>query len=180
MIDLTNPKISFILLSSDKLDDMVSILYAKEYKIIPIKGYYKGQYEESVIAYNDDNDNDELRKDLIFLLNHFHQECGIIKYLGETNVRKTFVDGSEKPMGVVIYNTDADNISYLYNGVSFSFVEQVRYWKPTKKEDFRVGMLVEYFNNNKWFEKLVENPNDEYDKIYKLMIKYDKIRVMSK
>ena len=180
MIDLTNPKISFIFLSSDKLDDMVSILYAKEYKIIPIKGYYKGQYEESVIAYNDDNDNDELRKDLIFLLNHFHQECGIIKYLGETNVRKTFVDGSEKPMGVVIYNTDADNISYLYNGVSFSFVEQVRYWKPTKKEDFRVGMLVEYLNNNKWCERLVENPSDEYEKLYKLLIKYDKVRVASK
>ena len=180
MIDLTNPKISFILLSSDKLDDMVSILYAKEYKIIPIKGYYKGQYEESVIAYNDDNDNDELRKDLIFLLNHFHQECGIIKYLGETNVKKTFNDGSEKPMGVVIYNTDVDNISYLYDGVSFSFVEQVRYWKPTKKEDFRVGMLVEYFNNNKWCEKKVEDPTNEYERLYKLFIKYDKIRVVSK
>ena len=83
-------------------------------------------------------------------------------------------------MGIAIYNTDAENISYLYNGVSFSFVEQVRYWKPTKKEDFRVGMLVEYFNNNKWYEKKVEDPINEYDKIYKLMIKYDKIRVVSK
>jgi hypothetical protein len=83
-------------------------------------------------------------------------------------------------MGVDIYNTDAENISYLYNGVSFSFVEQVRYWKPTKKEDFIVGMLVEYFNNNKWYEKKVEDPINEYDKIYKLMIKYDKIRVVSK
>ena len=73
MIDLTNPKISYIVISSEKIDDIMSILYAKNYQIIPIKGYYQGQYEESLIAFG--VDNDELRKDLIFLLNHFHQDC---------------------------------------------------------------------------------------------------------
>ena len=170
---------SYVILSSDKLDDMISILYAKEYQIIPIKGYYRGQYEDSVIAFGR-VDNDNLRKDVLFLINHFHQECAIIKYLGETSVKKIFKDGSENPLGIVMYNTDAENISYLYNGVSFSFVEQVRYWKPTKKEDFRVGMLVEYFNKDKWYERLVEDPSQEYEKIYKLLIKYNKVRVASK
>ena len=178
MTGLDQPNTSYIILSSDKLDDMVSILYAKEYQIIPIKGYYKGQYEESVIAYGR-VDNDTLRNDVIFLLNHFHEDCAIIKYSGESTVKKIFRDGSERPMGIVMYNTDAENISYLHNGVSFSFVESKRYWKPSKKEDFRVGMLVEYFNNNKWYEKLVENPNDEFEKFYKLLIKYDKVRVAS-
>jgi hypothetical protein len=41
-------------------------------------------------------------------------------------------------------------------------------------------MLVEYLNNNKWCEKLVENPNEEYEKLYKLLIKYDKVRVASR
>lgn len=179
MIDLSNSKLSFILLSSDRLDDMVSILYAKDYQIIPIKGYYKGQYEDSAMALSN-IDNDELRKDLIFLLNHFHQECGIIKYIGETNAKKVFRDGSEKPMGVTLYNTDSENISYLYNGLSFSFVEQVRYWKPTKPEDFRVGMIVEYLNNNKWCQRKVENPKQEWEDMYKLLSKYDKLRVVSK
>ena len=67
---------SFILLSSDKLDDMVSVLYAKNYQIIPIQGYYQGQYEDCVIAFSN-IDNDELRKDLVFLLNHFHQEWSL-------------------------------------------------------------------------------------------------------
>lgn len=177
MADLSNPKISYMVLSSDKLEDMISILYAKNYQIMPIKGYYQGQYEDSVIAYGPDND--ELRSDLIFLLNHFNQDCGIIKYLGETNAKKVFSDGSEKPMGIVLYNTDSENKSYLYNGVSFSFVEQARYWKPTKKEDFKVGMIVEYFNKNKWFKKTVEDPQSEYENFYKLFIKYDKIRVKS-
>lgn len=179
MLDLQNQKISFILLSSDKLDDMVSILYAKDYTIIPIQGFYKGQYENSVLAFST-ADNDELRKDLIFLLNHFHQECGIIKYQGETGAKKLFRDGSEKPLGIVLYNTDAENISYIHNGLSFSFVEQVRYWKPTKKEDFKKGMLVEYLNNNKWYQQIVDDPSREYDDVYKLLIKYDKIRVASK
>ena len=151
---------SFILLSSDKLDDMVSVLYAKNYQIIPIQGYYQGQYEDCVIAFsNIDN-------------------C-VIKYLGETGVKKLFRDGSEKIMDISLYNTDSDNVSYLYNGLSFSFIEQQRYWRPTKKEDFRVGMLVEYLNNNKWYQKTVEDPNSEWDDIWKLLIKYDKVRVAS-
>jgi hypothetical protein len=179
MTGLEHRDSSFILLSSPKLDDMISILYAKEYQVLPIKGYYHGQYENSVMAYGL-VDNDTLRNDVLFLLNHFHEECAIIKYTGDTNAKKLFRDGSEKPLGIVMYNTDSDNMSYLHNGVSFSFVESKRYWKPTKKEDFRVGMLVEYFNNNKWYERLVENPNDEYERLYKLLIKYDKVRVASR
>ncbi len=175
---LEQPNASYIILSSSKLDDMISILYAKEYNIIPIKGYYRGQYEDSIISYGP-VDNDNLRKDTLFLLNHFHQDCAIIKYMGESNAKKIFKDGSEKPLGIVMYNTDSENISYLYNGTSFSFVESKRYWKPTKKEDFKIGMLVEYLNNNKWYEKKVENPNLEFEELYKLLIKYDKIRVVS-
>ena len=171
---------SYVILSSDKLDDMVSILYAKDYHVIPIKGYYRGHYEDSVIAFSKVDNNDELRKDILFLLNQFQQECAIVKYFGETSAKKIFSDGSEKPLGIVMYNTDAENFSYLYNGVSFSFIESVRYWKPTKKEDFKVGMLVEYFNNNKWYERKVENPSDEYESLYKLLVKYDKVRVVSK
>lgn len=178
-MDLSNQNISYILLSSDKIDDMVSVLYAKEYQVLPIQGFYRGQYENSAMAFCD-CENDDLRKDLIFLLNHFNQDCGIIKYKGETNAKKLHSDGSEKPMGIVLYNTDADNISYLHNGISFSFVEQVRYWKPTKLEDFRVGMVVEYLNNNKWFEKRIENPEDEWNRMFKLLSKYDKLRVALK
>lgn len=178
-MDLTNKNLSFILLSSDKVEDMLSILYAKDYQILPIKGFYRGQYEDSALAFSD-GDNDELRKELIFLLNHFSQECGIIKYKGETGAKKIFRDGSEKPLGIVLYNTDSDNVSYLHNGLSFSFVEQVRYWKPTKLEDFKVGMIVEYLNNNKWFEKMVENPEDDWNRMFKLLSKYDKLRVALK
>ena len=156
----------------------MSILWAKNYQILPIKGYYQEQYEDSALAFSA-IDNDELRKDMIFLLNHFHQDCGIIKYRGESGAKKVFKDGSEKPLGIVLYNTDAENISYLYNGVSFSFVEQTRYWTPKGKEDLRVGMIVEYLSNKNWIKKEVRNLDSEFEDMYKLLIKYDKIRVAS-
>lgn len=178
MLGLDKTNTSYAIISSHRLDDVVSILYAKEYQVIYLKGFYRGQYEDSVLTFGR-VDNDNLRKDILFLLNHFGEDCAIIKYLGDSNAKKLFKDGSEIPLGIVMYNTDAENISYLYNGVSFSFVESKRYWKPTKKEDFRIGMLVEYFSNNKWYERKVENPIDEYEKLYKLLIKYDKVRVAS-
>jgi hypothetical protein len=179
MLALQNENVSYLIISSPKLDDMMSILYAKEYQILPIQGFYKGQYENSIIA-SASVDNDQLRNDGIFLLEHFGEDCAIIKYVGESGAKKLFKDGSEKPMGIVMYNTDSENRSFLHNGFSFSFVESKRYWKPKKIEDFRVGMIVEYFNNNKWYQKQVQNPSEEWEKMYKLLIKYDKLRVESK
>ena len=175
MTGLENQQSSYIILSADRLNEMISVLYAKEYQILPIQGYYKGKFEESVIAWGPDNDS--LRRDIIFLLDHFHQDCAIIKYNGDSNAKKVFVDGSEQPLGLVMYNTDSENKSYLHNGVSFSFVEAKRYWIPKTMEDLKVGMIVEYMNNNKWYEKKVQNPKEEWEKLYKLLIKYDKLRV---
>jgi hypothetical protein len=177
-MDLTSKGISYIIISSDKIDDMMSILWAKEFKIIPIKGYYRGKYENSIIAYSD-IDNNELRKEVIFLLNYFKQECAIIKYLDETIAKKIFSDGSEKPLGIVMYNTDDENISYLHNGLSFSFVEQKRYWVPKSKDDLKMGMIVEYSNKGKWLEYEIKNPSIEWDNLFKLLIKYNKVRVSS-
>lgn len=177
-MDLTNQNISYMIISSERIDDLMSVLYAKSYQILPLQGFYRGNYENSVFAYSN-SDNDDLRKDVIFLLNQFHQESAIIKYMGETSVKKIFKDGQEKPLGITLYNTDSENMSYLLNGVSFSFVEQKRYWKPQKQEDFKVGMIVEYFNKDKWFQKKIEDPNSEWEKFFKLLVKYDKVRVPS-
>lgn len=177
-MNLTDARISYMIISSEKIDDIMSILWAKEFNIIPIKGYYKGQYEDSIIAYSD-IENDDIRKEVLFLLNHFNQECAIVKYKGETGAKKVFYDGSEIPLGIAMYNTDDENKSYLHNGLSFSFVEQVRYWKPKTKEDLKVGMIVEYHNKNRWLQHEIKNPSQEWDRLFKLLIKYDKVRVAS-
>jgi hypothetical protein len=38
-------------------------------------------------------------------------------------------------------------------------------------------MIVEFYNNDQWIEKVVENIDVEYERLYKLLIKYNKLRV---
>lgn len=166
-------------MSSGRLNDITDILYAKEYQVLPLQTYYKEEFNNSAMGYSD-VDNDTLRKDTIFLLNHFIQESAIIKYKGDKTPRRIYADGSEKLLEISMYNTDSKNISYLYSGMSFSFVETKRYWIPKTKEDFKTGMIVEYFNNNQWQERIVNNPDQEWDKLYKLLLKYNKVRIESK
>lgn len=178
-MNLQNPNISYLILPSGNIDDMTSVLYAKEYQILPLQSYYKQSFNESAMGYSD-VDNDTLRRDTLFLLNHFHQESAIIKYKGETTPKKIFRDGSERILELNMYNTNDELVSYLYRGLSFSFADAKRYWSPKSKDDFKSGMVIEYFNNNQWNERIVENPNIEWDKLYKLLTKYEKVRVQSK
>jgi len=67
--------------------------------------------------------------------------------------------------------------SYLYEGLSFSFKEKIRYSKPKSKDDLKIGMIVEYQNKGKWVGYEIKNPQEDYDKLFKLLIKYDKVRI---
>lgn len=177
-MNLENMNISYLLLTSDKLDDVMSVLYSKDYHIIEMKEHSNGKYKDTLLAYGL-NDNDSIREDVLFLLEEFGIKSGVVKYIGEKNPKRILNDGSEKLLGI---NTYSDNVNdtYIYKGLSFSFYEEKRYWTPKDINDFRIGMVVEYFNNNKWCEKLVEDPNKEWNNIYKLMVKYNKVRVLYK
>lgn len=190
MFNLSDPNISYLLISPEKSNNLpsdnnlncekvCSILYSKDYTVIPVTGYYENKYEKSFIAINP-SDNDSLRFDAIYLMDKFEQESVIVKYKGEEVATKVEADGSEKPMSVAIYDSDSKNKTYLHNGVSFSFVEKKRYFFPKKKEDLKNGMVIEFFNNNKWTQRQVINVESEYDKMFKLLIKYEKVRVECK
>jgi hypothetical protein len=180
MLGLEQPNTSYMLISSsENLDQITSVLYAKNYQILPIKGYFEGMFEDSIMAFGR-TDNDELRNDVLFLLGHFNEKNAIIKYLGESEAKRVFFNGSEEPLEIVMYNTNESNKSYIHSGISFSFVEKTRYWIPKSQDDFKIGMVVEYQNNNKWYERIVRNPKEEWEKLYKLLIKYEKVRVPAK
>jgi len=79
MLGLEQPNTSYMLISSsDNLDQITSVLYAKNYQILPIKGYFEGIFEDSIMAFGR-TDNDELRNDVLFLLGHFNEKNAIIK-----------------------------------------------------------------------------------------------------
>lgn len=176
MLDLKNPNISYVLVSSDNLKALTSYLYSIGYNLLDIKGYYEGKFEDSIMAFSD-KDSNEIFNDCIHMMEYFNQDCVIVKYKNDTSAKKIFKDGQERPLGILLYNTDSNNKSYIHDGLSFSFVEKQLYYFPKSKDDFKTGVIVECFSNNKWIEKRVINPDLEFDKMYALLIKYNKVRI---
>lgn len=136
-----------------------------------------GGNQPSYLAYKD-CDNDEIRYDAIELMDMFKQEFVICKYMGESEAKKIMFDGQEKILGIVKYKGNNDNHNFFVEGNAVSFEPRKRYWKPSKSSDFKEGMIVEIKNNNgEWTEKVVKDPEVEYERMYKLLIKYGKIKV---
>jgi len=187
MFNLIDPNISYMLLSATKEgsndltnkiqnEKLNSILYSKDYNIIPVKGYLNGIWEDSFIAVCA-YDNETLKTDVIFLIDYFNQDSIIVKYKGDTICKKIKMDGSEKNLGMIKYNSDEKNKTYIWGGNSFSFIEEKSYLFPKSKEDLKSGMIVEYFNNEKWTQREIKDLESEWENIYKLMSKYNKLRL---
>ena len=187
MININDINVSFILTSSEingisltensyRNNLLLNMLYSLDYSVIPIYGYENNVYEKNYIAVTYEN-NDKLREESIFILNKFNKDHIYVKYKGETNLTKINFDGTECPINVNYYDQNFDRKSYIYEGISFTLNEKRRHFFPKKKEELKQGMLIEYFNNNIWSQKKVVNLDSEYEKMYKLLMKYEKIRV---
>jgi hypothetical protein len=187
MLNLTNPNTSYILFSPENdslsnsenksnFEKACSILYSKDYTILEVLGHYKGLNERSILAFPNKDDNDSVRMDGLYLLEIFHQDSIIIKYNKTPKATKILSDGSEKPLGVILYDSDLENKTYLYDGLSFSFIEEKMYYFPKLKSELKEGMIVEYLNENTWKKKQISNLDLEYESLYKLLIKYNKLR----
>ena len=175
MINLDDKNISYMVISSQKIGDVSSYLYAKNYHLTEIKSFFEGYFQDCILAFSSVG-NDEVRKDAIHILEIFNEGSLNIKYFGDTSAKKIFQNGSEKPLSIINYSTDSSLPSYILGAQSFSFVESKSYRLISAKGELKSGMIVEYLNNNKWVPKKVENPNEEYEKFYKLLIKYEKVR----
>jgi hypothetical protein len=177
MFNLKDPNISYILLSGN-ISESVSYLYSRGYyRVVEMSSYMKGSFDNSCMALTNTVDNETLRKDSIHIMHLFNESDVILKYNGESTPMKIMEDGVEQPMGVIMYNTDSEKKSYIYEGISFSFTEKQLYYFPKSKEDFKNGMIIECLNNNTWAEKRVFNADTEYENMYKLLIKYNRIRI---
>jgi hypothetical protein len=110
-------------------------------------------------------------------MNQFRKNEVILKWKYETLLTKMTTEGLEYSMEVNFYDNNLDKKIYIHEGISFSLNEKKRYFFPAKKEDLCSGMIIEYFNNNKWNQKEISDLDNEYEKMYKLLMKYEKIRV---
>lgn len=171
---LNEAKYTYILFSSNKIQAIESLIYSSGYDYEYIKEYESGLIKDSIICYINENNN-KIREYALDIMNQLYLETLILKYNNSEYLSRLYRDGTE-----MLLNIDYDlfeNEIFVYNGCSFSFTEATLYKIPTLKEDFKVGMIIEFLNNNKWSEKKVSDPDLEYEKMYKLLIKYEKIRI---
>lgn len=184
MNNFLNKNISYIIISvfdeslaKDENDKQTyyleDSLYLLDYTLESLCSYINGK---SIYAQNDLKSNDLLRRDALWLLEKYNQTYAVVKYKGDLEPRKIFIDGRETPLKISTYDQVNDNMSYHHNGLSFSFVETKNYRFLQNKEQLRNGMVIEYHNGKEWKEKLVENIDAEWNDSYKLLIKYNKIR----
>lgn len=155
-------------------------LFRREFKVYKLGALYRGEKESSFMAIKDrPTDNNELRYDAIELLDQFEQESVIVKYLKEDCPKKIKNSGEEELLGLVKYDDASENdYSYFMNGNVFSFTNVKRYYTPTSKNELNEGDTIEYLNDNKiWVSKTIKNLDTEYENMYKLLIKYNRLRM---
>lgn len=156
----------------------ISILYSKDYKVCQISKHSIDFDKRSLLAYFESGDNDKLRKDALSLTDIFHLKNLIVKYSNEENFTLLNNNGSESLLEMKLYDGLVEEDFYVIETMSFYFTPVKRYHFPNTKQSLRNGMIVEFLdNNNVWKKRTVLDVNTEYEKLYKLLIQYKKLRV---
>jgi len=188
-MNLDNVKSYYILISaySNQQDDYTNrimssnledALYLMDYKLYKLGN---GTNRIAYIAHKEsvtEEDNNDLRYDAIELMDKFYQNSVIVKYYNEKKPKRILQDGSERPVRITNFNGDMNN-SFYSEGASFSFVDEQEYFTPNKPTDIKEGMIVEVKNNhNEWIPREVINSEREWEKMYKILVKYNRIRIL--
>ncbi len=174
-MNLEGKDIGYII-SSASNSELITYLYSRGYELLEMKDYYQGEFRDSILAWTI-NKNQETKRESLDIIRHFDHNCVIFKEIGKTEAKKIFRNGSERPLRVIMYNTDPKNHSFICEGVSFSFVEKSIYKFPKNRDEFKNGMIVECYSNSGWIKKTILNAELEYNNIYRLLSKYNKVRI---
>lgn len=190
MLNLIDENVAYLLVSPYQeniseddnflaMNRVQSLLYNREYSLISLTGYSGGKWNKSYLAYNN-KDNQTLREDALFILEMTNQKEIAIKYEGDTKLRLINIDGGESTLSLQNYSENSNSYKvYIYNGYYFSLVPEARYFMIESKNQIKTGMKLEFFNNDRWNEKVVYDVDKEFENMYKLLIKYKKLRAVA-
>ncbi len=160
----------YIISSIDENSNLISYLYSREYQLKDIKKNSNGVLNNSIIAFTNLSD-DELRKDALHIMEFFNIDHIIIKY--DNEIKNVYRDGKELSLDIT---RDINETSYICDYDIFSFIPKKQYIYPKIKSQLSNNMIVEMLLNNKWVNHKIENLDIEYENIFNLMIKYEKLR----
>jgi len=158
------------------LEKITSYLYSFNYTLFPMSTHFKNEKTNSIFAISPE-ENSAIKDKCKFLFTHFSEKNIYIKYKDKNSVISMNKDLLEDNLNIELYPSNINEKVYVIHGLSFSFEKLKKYFFPKNKEHFKNDMVVEYFNNNRWISKRIENIDSEYDKMLKLLVKYEKVRI---
>jgi len=187
MLELTEKSASYLIVSParDLRDQSVaaleasraqSMLYGRNYTLISLTGYSGGVYDRSFLAYGQ-QDNDSLRSDALAYMRESAQGDVVVKYSGSSELTLLSRDGSEHPLSVHPYDGSEGVRAFIHGSDCFTLRRERRYRMVESRAEIKRGMVLEYLNNGRWNEVRVADPDTEYDRMFRLLIKYGKLRV---
>lgn len=187
MLELTDEAASYMIVSParDARDPSLamaeasraqSLLYSRNYSLISLTGYSGGVYDRSYLAYGAAG-NESLRDDAMMYLREMSQAEVLVKYSGTSLLTLVGRDGSERPVSVQEYDGREGQRAYIHGSQCFTVRDEKRYRPVASRSEIAAGMTLEYYNNERWNEVRVADPDAEYERMYRLLIKYGKLRV---
>lgn len=181
-MDLSSLGIGYLLFTDGDLDGVYfHLTNSGNFHVNEIKTYLNGVYGRAVVGVpRTVVECHKVKEIAIFPLLKMGCVRSIVKYQEKNHPVLLFPNGTENPLNPIPYNTDASRLTFIAEHFTFAFSEQQTYTFPEKKEDLSDNMILEYYDGNKWVERKVMDVNTEYEKMYRLLLKYKKIRVPSK
>ncbi len=173
-MDLNNKDISYVIFSGNKWSQIMSYLYSKEYTIHEMRTVQSDFIGKAILTYSSIS-NSELEKDTLFILEHFEEDHAYIKFKDTTEIQR-ISKYNINPVSVSMYESNDDQLKYIIGEYSFSFNKMDKYMLLEKKEQITEGMCLEYFNDNKWNKTIVNDVDKEWNSMYSLLSKYNKLR----
>jgi hypothetical protein len=174
IMDLNNKDISYVIFSGNKWSQIMSYLYSKEYTIHEMRTVQSDFIGKAILTYSSIS-NSELEKDTLFILEHFEEDHAYIKFKDTTEIQR-ISKYNINPVSVSMYESNDDQLKYIIGEYSFSFNKMDKYMLLEKKEQITEGMCLEYFNDNKWNKTIVNDVDKEWNSMYSLLSKYNKLR----
>jgi hypothetical protein len=156
---------------------LCNVFYSKDFTVFPIKEYSNEKSKKAFIGIVPLSNNDLIREEVLKILEFLDIEHSVVKYFNDKNPVILSKNGHEKPVTTQFYPSPDVADFYISEGISFCFQNQLRYFFPKKKEHLKNGMIIEFLNNDIWKSKEVLDLDEEYSKMYSLLIKYNKLRI---
>lgn len=156
---------------------LLSVLYSHDYTVKNLLEVSEKNHTKGFFALIESSDNDTLRKEVLTILEFMNIDSAFLKYANQKNPVMIKKSGEEVPHIMKLNENSENHKNFIVDGFCFYFKSEIRYHYPKNKSHLKNGMIVEYLNDKTWTQREIKDVETEFDRMYNLLIKYNKLRV---